>query len=331
MNDDAKRAMERLRDPEGDYLQRLARMVVEDATATPLADVATPKWMASQLAASLQAATQGEGIREFVARRLEEGKDRWAHDETSLRQWMPDDVDEPLRQLLSNPWTPNEELTLRIIDQGVFHDLLKEVLGSSLRKFSKRLKQFDQDKLGGFGKRARSVGRGLFGNLADNISGATDGILGAVQSEMEGAIERRIDEFLGTATNESMKVVARHLCDPEQAEAYGEVRTQVLDVLLDAPTSELYGEFEKIQPLDAIDVVVSALRSIVARDTFVEDAERRIASLLESAGDGTLGAWLDEVGLRDVWTQSTTELISSRLVGVVQTREFESWWDELHA
>jgi hypothetical protein len=44
-----------------------------------------------------------------------------------------------------------------------------------------------------------------------------------------------------------------------------------------------------------------------------------------------LGAWLDEVGLRDVWADSTAELVAQRLQAVAHTEPFERWWEELFA
>ena len=40
---EASRALDRLRDPEAKALTALARMVVDETTATPLAELATPR------------------------------------------------------------------------------------------------------------------------------------------------------------------------------------------------------------------------------------------------------------------------------------------------
>ena len=61
-------------------------------------------------------------------------------------------------------------------------------------------------------------------------------------------------------------------------------------------------------------------------EDIVARLEARIETVLDEAGDGTLGAWLDEVGLREVWTDTTTELVADRLRAVVGSERFESWW-----
>ena len=41
-----------------------------DATATPIRDIAPPRWLASQLASALEAATRGDALKHAVLRRL---------------------------------------------------------------------------------------------------------------------------------------------------------------------------------------------------------------------------------------------------------------------
>ena len=64
MTDPAARALARLQDPDGDALRGLARLVVDQTTATPIAEIASPRWIASQLATALEAeAIPGEAAR----------------------------------------------------------------------------------------------------------------------------------------------------------------------------------------------------------------------------------------------------------------------------
>ncbi len=51
----AERALARLRDPSGDAITELARLTVLETTATPLREIASPRWLASQLATAMEA------------------------------------------------------------------------------------------------------------------------------------------------------------------------------------------------------------------------------------------------------------------------------------
>lgn len=319
-------ALKRLRDPEDPALPTLARLMVDDTTATPLKAIVHPRWIASQLATALEAASSGDLLRTFVAERMERGfEEIRGHDEPA-REWYPEEVDGPLREVLGHSWTPDAQFTLRILDHAAMRNLVAEVLTTTLTRFRARMGQLDGGLLSGGVKRAARRSRGLFGGVAE----LAETVAGVVKEEMEQGLDEKVREFVQTATGEALKVIADYIADPAHADAFADLRVGILDVLLDTPVNELSGEVEKARPLEIFDVVVAGIRQTVKAPDFVDDTERRVQVLLDETGDGTLAAWLDEVGLREVWTASTTELLTQRLQAIVQTDDFEAWWADLH-
>ena len=327
----ARRALDRLRAPNSTALDALARMVVQEATLTPVAKIATPRWMAGQLAAALEAGTRDDTLREWVDRRIASERERWSQEERPLRTFVPSEAEGPLRELLGRAYAPNEELVFRIIDQPAIRGLVGLVLTDTVTRFRKRVSEADSGLLGGIGKRAAARGRGLFGNVGRNIGGMAENLVEAVKEEVDHAFDGRIKDFVDGATREAVRTMARYAADESHAASFGDLRLAVLDVILDSPIRELAEEADKLKPETAIDVVVGAIRSAVGQRDFVDRAEHRIAKILSEAGDGTLGAWLGEVGLLDVWSDTTTELVADRLRAVVRTDGFEAWWSELFA
>jgi hypothetical protein len=336
------RALDRLRDPSGDELRALARLVVDEATATPLRDLAKPRWIAGQIATSLEAVARGDVAGEWVDRKIAEGRDAWRAESRPLRTWMPKEAEEPLRKVLIRQWTPDKDLTLRIIDQPAMRKLVAIVLEDALLSFQKRVKSLDKTGLGGIGVRAARKGRGIFGDMARSLGeelgdvakglgGLTENLVGAVTEEVEHAFQARIREFVAQATGDALKNVANHLADPRFSEGFGDLRIAVLDVILDTPISKLTAEADKLKPEELIDVVIGAIRSSLDQPDFVDQTEARVAKALDQAGDGTLGAWLDEVGLRAVWSDTTVELVTARLQAVVKSEKFAGWWTGLFA
>jgi hypothetical protein len=332
MDTAARRALERLRDPSGDALRQLARLVVDEATETPLKDLAAPRWIAGQVATALEAVSQGDVARRWVADKIAEGRDALKDETRPARAWLPPEAEKPLRDVLSRPWSPDEQLTLQVIDQPAMRNLVREVLEETLTRFQRRLRSLDKSGVGSLGMRAaRKAGRSFLGGLGENLGGLTENLVGAVTEELEHVLQDRIKEFVATATGEAIKSIARHFSDPRYAQSFGELRVSALDVLLDAPVNKLAAEGDKLKPEELVDVVIATIRSTISAPDFVDTTEARVAKVLETAGDGTLGAWLDEVGLRAVWADTTTELVSQRLVAVVKTEKFESWWAALFA
>lgn len=325
-------ALSRLRDSDHPAAERLARLIVDETTATPLAELASARFLASQLATALEAVTS-ESARAWVHERMAVERTRWSAEDRSLRTWLPSEAEQPLRELLGRPWSPDEELVLRVIDQEVVRDLISDLLTDSLTRFGRRLRSIDKSMLGGLGGRAaRSAVRrskGLFGTMVGE--GAVENLVGAVAEEFELQLERRVRDFVGRSTQDSLRRAARHLASPDHAEAYGEVRLAVLDVVLDSPIRRLTAEADKLDPEELVEVLRAAVHRAVSEPGFVPRAEERIAAILERTGDGTLGAWLAEVGLLEVWSDTTTELVAARLRAVFATDGFGAWWEELFA
>ncbi|MEQ1500852.1 MAG: hypothetical protein ABMB14_01410 [Myxococcota bacterium] len=306
-------------------------MVVTETTATPLARIASPRWIASQLAAALEAGTRDDLLRQWVDRRIASERERWSHEQRPLRSFIPSEAEKPLRELLGRPYAPDEELVFRIIDQPAIRGLLKLVLTDTVTRFRRRLSEWDAGLLGGIGKRAAARGRGLFGNVGRNLGGMAENLVEAVKEEVDQALDGRVTDFVTGATTEAVRTIARYAADPSHAAQFGDLRLAILDVVLDSPIRDLATEADKLKPETAVDVVVGAIRAAVDRPEFVDQAEERIRKVLDEAGDGTLGAWLADVGLAEVWTETTTELVTDRLRAVVDTEPFEAWWAALFA
>lgn len=317
-------ALERLRDPKRTATKALARLLVDDALDTPLTELVRPDWLASQLAAGLEAATGTDRLRELAQQALDEAMARWGGSDAPLRSEVPEELIEPLLNALSHPYVPSVELVWRILDQPMFRSLMSEVLESSFKGFRSRMSGVDDKLLGGFGRRAAKRGRGLFGGVAESV-------VGAVAGEVEHQFDRRLSEFLNKATGEALRMVARHVADEAHATAYAEVRTGIFNTVMDIPIEELAAETLDARPMAYVDVVLQGLSGAVASPSFVDNTTRRLQSLMDEVGTGSFGAWLEEVRLRDVWTESTVELLAERLSSTVQTDAFASWWNDLHA
>lgn len=326
--DPADRALARLRDPHDPALAELARLIVEQTTATPLQDIAKPRWIAGQIATALEAAS-GEAAQAWIKERIGAERQRWSTEERGLREFFPTELEEPLRDLLSRPWTPDEDMVFKLIDQAVVQDLVKEILTDGITRFYKRLRSVEKNVLGGLGSRAAKSAvrrsRGLLGNV---VPAASD-LMGVMAEEFEAAMEGRVDEFVARSTRDQVRRIARHVSNPDHAEAYGELRVSILDIVLDTPISRLTEEADKLDPEELVELVRRTVRGLLEDEAFVEQATQRVEALLAEAGDGTLGAWLAEVGLEDVWTQTTTELVTGRLRAVVEQDEFTAWWADL--
>lgn len=316
----ARSTLTRLRDPSDPALGELADLAVRHWLQTPLAQL--PLWPTDVPALQQALADQLEESRadllEIARRALHAGES----EPRTPRQLIPEDAWSPIRLMAGHPLTLSESLTLEVIDQGVVHRLLAEILESALRRFLHKARKVDDrikrvdERLGGFGRRAR----GLFGGVAQELANA-------VGDEVEHSVERRIKDFVKQATSEMLKVAARRIADPSQAEAWGAFRLAVLDVMIDLPVSEWTAQAQAQDPESLLglllDETILAIRSSAVESRVTEVLE----ALVEREGERTPGSFIsdDSPLLGPIASQTTRSLRD-----VVSTEGFEHWWLELH-
>ena len=205
--DPIDRAKQRLQADDGEQLRKLAAIVVEQTTATPIKDIATPRWIAGQIATALEAATRGDAVRDWVDGRIQAERERWSDEERTLRHWLPDEAEEPLRKVLGRVYSPDEDLTFQMIDHDAVRNLVRGMLTGSLRRFGKKLRSVGNvgsgdaggGVLGGLGGRAARRGKKLFGGVAENWGGLAENLVGAVKDELDQAMEGRVRAAAGSS------------------------------------------------------------------------------------------------------------------------------------
>ncbi|MCO4743208.1 MAG: hypothetical protein KC912_00365 [Proteobacteria bacterium] len=317
--------LEDLRQAESPALERLASLAANELLTRPLGEVLDADFVAAQAAAVLQSLARPT-TREAIAKRVDEGIQTHTTTTSCMREHVPGEALDPLRELLGRPLHVSEELTHKLIDQGVVHRLLADVLESALKRFMRRARRVDDklkavdERLGGFGRRAR----GLFGNVASELASA-------VGEELEHSVEARIKEFVHQGTSEMLKVAARRIADPAQAAAWGEFRVAVLELLIDTPIADLATEAQAQEPGAATSELLAALGATAQSEGFQDAVASAVRRAQQEVGDGTLAAWLDELELRELWGEATTGPLADQLRHVVGSEAFGSWWEQQFA
>ena len=222
----AQRSLTRLRDEDDSALTGLAHLAVQQWMDLPLRDL--PIWPRDIPALHDAIARSLDDARAEILGLASRAIDAGTEEPRTPRSLIAEEAWSPIRLVAGHPLALSESLIFEVIDQGVVHRLLAEILESALRRFLRKARHVDDrikkvdERLGGFGRRAR----GLFGGVAQEIANA-------VGDELEHSVERRIKDFVKQATSEMLRVAARRIADPSQAEAWASFRLAVLDVVVD--------------------------------------------------------------------------------------------------
>ena len=151
MDSSIPRALYRLRDPNHPATAQLASLVVDRAFATPLGEVVDAGQLTAWLLESMRALGEGDGLATLIHHETERVRGRLENETRPIGHWLPEDAEAPLKEALSQPWTPDGELTFRLINQAAIRHLVRDVLEATLLKFADRLRSLDRGVLGGVG------------------------------------------------------------------------------------------------------------------------------------------------------------------------------------
>lgn len=320
-------ALVRLRDPADPSLAGLIALAVDEVLRVRLVEAVDASGLADRLTAAVAAAAADAGLRARLLSRLTQERVRWRAERNSARHWVLPPVEAPLRHVLAQPWSPSEKLALRVSDHPAVRAMLKDVLSGTLARFAGGLKALDGGVLGGLGGRVARRGAGLFGGLGD-LAG---GLVGAVKDEFEAAVESRVKESVGQATEEAIKAIAAWAADPKQAAALAALRVSILDVALDTPLGDLLGELDEVPDEAIVDALLEGLRDASKRGTLRADLIQILDEAVTAWGDESLGALADELGLRAPLHEALVELGTKRARALVHSEAFATWWTQLHS
>lgn len=327
MDSSAHAALQRLTDPADPSLGELVALAADHVLALSLRQVIDTAAVADRVTSAVAQASTDPQLRARLLARLSTERARWRAERHNARHWLLPPLEAPLRHVLAQPWSPSERLALRVSDHPAVRAMLKDVLSGALGRFGSGLRALDGGMLGGLGGRVARRGAGLFGGLTD-LAG---GLVGAVKDEFEAAVESRVKDSVGQATEEAIRSIAAWAADPKQAASLAALRVSILDVALDTPLGDLLAELDEVPDGAIVDAVLDGLRDAAARTSLRLDLIQVLDEAVAAWGDETLGALAEDVGLRDLARAGLIDVGTARARVLVTSEGFVSWWARLHS
>jgi hypothetical protein len=311
--------------------EELAELASAHLLARTPRDLAAQADLPAALARLLRAVAATEPARrqQAIAERLDAWRALAAADTRPPRALLAPELLHALTTALATPWTPSERLVQRLLDHPALRALAADVLRTALERFTAQLRQVDHGRLGGLGGKAARAGRGVLGGFGSGLSGGlVTGLLGTLLEELEGALRARVTDFLGGASQEAVAGVASWVSDPAHADAIGELRARMLDVLLDTPLADLVAEL----PADMAALTRAADDAVVALaadEALAQRATEAVEAGLRALGPDAhapLRALLDELDAADAATQALQAALARHLLGLSRDEGFLGWW-----
>ena len=283
------RLLARLRDPAA--ADRLVDRWVVDLLARPLAELIPPAQVAAFSARLLAGVAGSDAFGRRVEKQVEEALASAELDPSKLHESLPPEAVRALRELAARPHPSDRELILAVLDREPVRKLVRALLVDVLIEFGRRIAARASPLTGS------RVGRGL-GKLGALAGAVGSGVVGAVSGELERQVEKRAAEFADLGIARVLQQLANLASDPSLAKDQAEFRSALLEGCLELRRSDLAREARRQEPGVALRLFREAVRGHWARPESRASLESRLWRILGDDSHRTLGAALDEMGVR---------------------------------
>jgi hypothetical protein len=323
--------IQRLRDG---ALEQLIELCIAQIEQRPVADLLPAELLAERSVAALQAAAAAPELERRLAEQLElvrgstimpRADGRAFPPGETLRDHIPEELTAPVEALLSEPYLPDRELVLRLLDHPAMHSLIQEVLHATLVRFVRKMRSLEPTK------RLRS-GLGKRMPVPSSLSRLKDlgsGVVSVVGSEIESQLDQRVGEYVTQVISAVLAQVATLLTAPERAETMGDWRAYGMRVVMETELEAFAREARKLEPEQAVATAARAVRSLAQREGLEDELTLLWRRALAPWEERALGELLGELGLGEVWRSGLRDWLSDLLVPVLDTTAFSAWLEAL--
>ena len=327
---DPEAVLERLR---AGALDALIDLCLDELLARPVSQLVSPGFVAQRAVAVLRQAAASPTLEPWLAEQLAtlraqlilpDDSGRAFPPDENLRTHLPRELTDPIEELLAEPYLPDRELVLRLLDHHAMHSLIQEVLHATLVRFARKMRSLKPDTSrlrSGLGKR---VPTGL-----SRLKDLGSGMVSVVGSELEAQLDQRVGEYVNQAISAVLGHVATLLTAPERAATMGDWRAYGLRVVLDTELEAFAAEARKLDPDHAVAATAGAVRALAARETLEGELTELVRRAMAPWEQQTIGALLQTLGLEQALRETWREWLGEQLSPVLETTAFRAWLQAL--
>ncbi len=290
-------------------LDDLVGHVLDHLMNQPVHALVEADWLAGQIVTSLDAASESDQTEAWIRDRIAELR---ANPTTgSLRDHIPAEVTEPVREMVERPFVPDRAILGRLMGHKAVEALIRDLLVGAIQSFLQRVRP----SVPGAG-----LGRGL-----KSLNKVRKGVLGGIGQELEKQAEGRVREFVDSMLSQMLGQVADNLCNPRDAEVYGRFRGHLMDQILDTPMQDLDREIGKMDPNSLVATGTAIAQALAQRKGLRDEITNLVQIGLDTMGDRTIGEHLAQAGIAEDWRKDVEPQLVQRCLDFVRTDPFTDW------
>ena len=309
---------------EPEHLRKLVTLVVDDLLDRPVEDLVDPDWLSERLVEGFRASVDDARTKDWIRGRVQEARARLDEESGPLLYRVDRGLVDPVKDLLRRPYEPNEAVMRALLDHRATREMIREILTDTLTEYAKSIKVPDQAS-----KVIKSTGIGR-SRLAQ-WAGAAKAAAEIVGSEVEKRMDDRVKAYVDGAISRSIEIAVKHACDPDNAQAWADMRADSVDILLGFPVETWAGEIDKLDLDLLIDDLAATLQAFAHSEAFPEQVKGMLELTVKDGQGLSAREFLEGSGLEETWRTSLEDLLNERVQAFVATDAFATWLGELTA
>ncbi len=299
-------------------LTELIDLAFDHACARPVADFVDLEQVLPTLDALTEPARAARWQARLVVPMRARLLERASKSAVTLGAWLPADITEALRGRLGQPRPIPRAWIDELVGSERVREAVRAMLSESLTSFvQKASSALSDNKAAGSG--------GLRGALGWGAK-AAGAVIGGIGEEVQQRLQDRVRDYVDVAVGTVQSRIAERLRSEETAKAIGRRRLKVFEKALATTEAEATKNAAKAPwaelDADGPRVVAHNLARAEVREAIRAEAE---AALKELSGD-TLGAVLDDLGLKDAARAHAHRVALPGLRDMAASPAFGDWW-----
>jgi hypothetical protein len=304
--------------PDGPRAQ-LARLLVDDALARPVADLVDAKALAAAARDVLAALTASDAAEKAVVTRAEKVLAEVDAVKGPVAPLFPKALRDGARALAALPMTPKHDAVMGILDREPMRQLLRAQIVDTLVQFGRKAASPVADS-------PIAKGLGGIGKLASGLASASPlgRVASAVSGEVERQVEKRASDFADTAVAGVLEGIATQASDPARAKEQAALRVAILDGLLELAGTD-YAELGRGHVAAQVTTARKALAAWAADPGFAKDVTDAVERAVALEAGRTLGELLGELAIRDAVVAHARGIVDRELARLVGGEPFAGW------
>lgn len=331
----AKSLIERLQGAENESRSAFITLAVDHTLDLPLNLFIDSEMIAHVVTEALTDANAEQLLQAELHPLLDRLLQHFERTEETPRDLLPEDTADELIKIIAKGDRPEGQWAKGAVDPAPIRGLIAPIVQDMLLNFTKNLPipgfggaEESSDSSSRSGRSRGRLGKALrksAGSLADMSKAA----MGGLGSEFERKIQATTRDFSNQALGEVRTAIRARLKTEEGQAVIRATRISLTERFLDTPVHIILKDVYRL-PLDELTSLVPPIsehnRSRAQLRAFIE---AEVAHHLDKRGDKSVGALLEEYGLRDIVREHAIQKLDAPVTSFVQSDGFETWLDAL--